>query len=349
MSEQTPSGGAGGDGGGPTTATSNAEAHATTATTTAAEKPSRKRPFSRLVSWLCCGAGAEQTNEAGADGPRPSSKKANQVQSIGARKVVVTEKPGGAAAPEGSSDAKEAVDENARDSEKTEFGGDAPTPQQGSLQTMPQASTSALSEETETGHVAGDGAPGSYEGTQPEPPLERVMPPAEAPLSSRPEGLRVDPPPQTTEVRVIIQAPTPVLSQTDPIPSPVEPTAPMAAPVVDEDVEMTDAPSTPARGEEERPQEPISEKEVPDKTELPGPPPAESRVVAAQTRPVEQAQESRQEPAPEALSSAEPQQWLLPPRETRFSGRKCLVLDLDETLVHSSFKVCHGCLPDWLE
>ena len=34
------------------------------------------------------------------------------------------------------------------------------------------------------------------------------------------------------------------------------------------------------------------------------------------------------------------QQWLLPPIAPRFKGKKCLVLDLDETLVHSSFKVC---------
>ncbi|KAL5346268.1 hypothetical protein ACLOAV_008536 [Pseudogymnoascus australis] len=37
----------------------------------------------------------------------------------------------------------------------------------------------------------------------------------------------------------------------------------------------------------------------------------------------------------------EKQQWLLPPIEPRFSGKKCLVLDLDETLVHSSFKILH--------
>ncbi|KAI0999575.1 hypothetical protein K3495_g8623 [Podosphaera aphanis] len=33
--------------------------------------------------------------------------------------------------------------------------------------------------------------------------------------------------------------------------------------------------------------------------------------------------------------------WLLPPIAPRFKGKKCLVLDLDETLVHSSFKVLH--------
>ncbi|KAF7187123.1 putative phosphatase PSR2 [Pseudocercospora fuligena] len=35
------------------------------------------------------------------------------------------------------------------------------------------------------------------------------------------------------------------------------------------------------------------------------------------------------------------QKWLLGPIQDRFKGRKCLVLDLDETLVHSSFKILH--------
>lgn len=41
-------------------------------------------------------------------------------------------------------------------------------------------------------------------------------------------------------------------------------------------------------------------------------------------------------PVPEA---PEQQHWLLPPLKPEMKGRKCLVLDLDETLVHSSFKV----------
>ena len=36
-------------------------------------------------------------------------------------------------------------------------------------------------------------------------------------------------------------------------------------------------------------------------------------------------------------------QWLLPPLQPQLRGRKCLVLDLDETLVHSSFKVGQWC------
>jgi hypothetical protein len=47
---------------------------------------------------------------------------------------------------------------------------------------------------------------------------------------------------------------------------------------------------------------------------------------------------------PSAVSTPEQvQKWLLPPITPQFSGKKCLVLDLDETLVHSSFKVSWDC------
>jgi carboxy-terminal domain RNA polymerase II polypeptide A small phosphatase len=49
------------------------------------------------------------------------------------------------------------------------------------------------------------------------------------------------------------------------------------------------------------------------------------------------------QPSSDEIAAPEPteqkQQWLLPPIAPRFQGKKCLVLDLDETLVHSSFKV----------
>ncbi|KAH7027612.1 HAD-like domain-containing protein [Microdochium trichocladiopsis] len=44
---------------------------------------------------------------------------------------------------------------------------------------------------------------------------------------------------------------------------------------------------------------------------------------------------------PEAAANGETQKWLLPPIEPKFKGKKCLVLDLDETLVHASFKILH--------
>jgi RNA polymerase II subunit A small phosphatase-like protein len=42
----------------------------------------------------------------------------------------------------------------------------------------------------------------------------------------------------------------------------------------------------------------------------------------------------------------QPTKYLLPPQAPEFKGKKCLVLDLDETLVHSSFKVCR--VQSWL-
>jgi RNA polymerase II subunit A small phosphatase-like protein len=40
-----------------------------------------------------------------------------------------------------------------------------------------------------------------------------------------------------------------------------------------------------------------------------------------------------------SVVASEQQKFLLPPQQPEFRGKKCLVLDLDETLVHSSFKV----------
>ena len=49
--------------------------------------------------------------------------------------------------------------------------------------------------------------------------------------------------------------------------------------------------------------------------------------------------QANESPAPALATEAVEQKSLLPPIEQRLKGRKCLVLDLDETLVHSSFKV----------
>jgi RNA polymerase II subunit A small phosphatase-like protein len=65
------------------------------------------------------------------------------------------------------------------------------------------------------------------------------------------------------------------------------------------------------------------------KIDLPPPPPLQER----------QMQVAHQEGSPVREGPDGGQKWLLPPQRPEFSGRKCLVLDLDETLVHSSFKV----------
>lgn len=73
-----------------------------------------------------------------------------------------------------------------------------------------------------------------------------------------------------------------------------------------------------------------AQKEAPKIPDLPPPPPLEQRQIAIQE------QLPREVEAQASKNNA-----LLPPIRPEFVGKKCLVLDLDETLVHSSFKVCN--------
>lgn len=98
---------------------------------------------------------------------------------------------------------------------------------------------------------------------------------------------------------------------------------------VDGDVEMggaqaatSESAKQPAVGNDEQYQKPV-----------PPPPPGPIPVVAA--API--APEDKSVDVEQGI-----QKYLLPPVEPHLKGRKCLVLDLDETLVHSSFKVIYG-------
>ena len=96
--------------------------------------------------------------------------------------------------------------------------------------------------------------------------------------------------------------------------------------VLDSDIPMTEAPPIAPEVEESTRSAESQQNESSNQITLPPPPPRDS-----QARPT---------PQPERSPGADrPQQWLLPPLQPRFKGKKCLVLDLDETLVHSSFKV----------
>jgi RNA polymerase II subunit A small phosphatase-like protein len=63
------------------------------------------------------------------------------------------------------------------------------------------------------------------------------------------------------------------------------------------------------------------------------PPPPPGPVPAVPNAPANTLIES-----PPVFAPDQPQRFLLPPQAPEHKGRKCLVLDLDETLVHSSFK-----------
>ena len=79
-----------------------------------------------------------------------------------------------------------------------------------------------------------------------------------------------------------------------------------------------DAPAEEAKPDEQQPKI----------TALPPPPPLEQRQ-----------QGVRDQASVNSETESVNQKWLLGPIQPEFKGKKCLVLDLDETLVHSSFKV----------
>jgi len=142
---------------------------------------------------------------------------------------------------------------------------------------------------------------------------------------------------------VVVQAPTPVSSQQHGEEVIADRTPEQQA--RDTDIEMTDVgPKIPLSPNEAsvRPHDEAEGVQSRDATSasvgLPPPPPLEERQAQVASAGVLSPHEeiSRQ------ASPAEQPKWLLPSVRQEHRGRKCLILDLDETLVHSSFKV-RGC------
>ncbi len=136
-----------------------------------------------------------------------------------------------------------------------------------------------------------------------------------------------------------VQAPTPVAQQQQDEDEMILDRTPEQA-ARDNDIEMSDSgPSLPLTGqdaavvvEEERLAHERKESSNVNREDLPGPPPI----------PKAQEQNDGAVVSHEASAVTTPEQtqkWLLPPLRPELRGKKCLVLDLDETLVHSSFKV----------
>lgn len=90
----------------------------------------------------------------------------------------------------------------------------------------------------------------------------------------------------------------------------------------DSDIAMVDAP--PLATAQDEPSSTTREATQP-QVNLPPPPPRNAQDTTPSVSSV--------------ITPSDKQRWLLPPLQPHFKGRKCLVLDLDETLVHSSFKV----------
>jgi RNA polymerase II subunit A small phosphatase-like protein len=136
-----------------------------------------------------------------------------------------------------------------------------------------------------------------------------------------------------------VQAPTPVVQQDQQEEEMILDRTPEQA-ARDNDIEMSDSgPSVPLTGEDaaavvedEKQAHQRRESSNINREDLPPPPPLQ--------KPQEQHDGAGISHEASMVSTPEQaQKWLLPPIKQEMHGRKCLVLDLDETLVHSSFKV----------
>ncbi|KAL6705456.1 hypothetical protein ACN47E_006721 [Coniothyrium glycines] len=98
---------------------------------------------------------------------------------------------------------------------------------------------------------------------------------------------------------------------------------------IDNDIEMKDVPLSKDDVHQEGEDQNAADASDHPKVDLPPPLPLVERQHAVQDQRTDISEASDQ------------QKYLLGPIAPRFKGKKCLVLDLDETLVHSSFKILH--------
>ncbi|KAA8910781.1 HAD-like domain-containing protein [Sphaerosporella brunnea] len=133
---------------------------------------------------------------------------------------------------------------------------------------------------------------------------------------------------------VAIQSPTPAVSPSDDLDTlPEAPIAPQPAQAEETDMSDTDTiddvTGEPSGRKGAAAQVPLLPTSVAEKEDI------------ATTNDEEEVHGQHDGALVQSSAGKDRQQWLLPPLRPEFEGKKCLVLDLDETLVHSSFKLLH--------
>ncbi|KAI9841426.1 MAG: hypothetical protein M1837_000702 [Sclerophora amabilis] len=284
-----------------------------------------KSAIARFFSKLnCCGA-SKSADSMDTEDPLVTSKTTNIPSTRNRQPTPATTNQGIKVPNQHSTESHELVDEKSsklRDSERTDDSSIA--------QISPDAPRQdIISEKPLAGTIPESSVPESNDHTGSDQSVKERPPPSLPGTSERIED--EDPgrteAAQTSDVKVIVNAPSPEIPQQSQPTTFVEPPAHEY-----NDVEMPDAPTSTVQ---EIPKEASQEAIPPRQIDLPPPPPAIDRLPLSQPTP------SSRESSLLATPPTEKQQWLLPPIQPHFKGKKCLVLDLDETLVHSSFKILH--------
>ena len=294
-----------------------------TAAKPSTDTPKKKGGLSRFLALLnCCGV-PENANTVDTGEQAVAAKKTNKLQPARGRQATPVSKAEASAVQSSAADSKETPNEKTGGPGFAEH--TAPTeaktsevPKQGDLPEKPTIIPKPEPVEKEKEPAQ----PQSLPKDQPLPPLPSLEKRSED-HSPRQEAVAT---PSSTLVPVENPIPPPPhqdMAINDRTPQQVK---------RDSDIEMADAPpiipipAVSTSSNENR------EARVPQMS-LPPPPPLNQRDAQASSAGVAEKGTSS------AAAPNEKQQWLLPPLQPRFRGKKCLVLDLDETLVHSSFKV----------
>ncbi|KAL8761502.1 MAG: hypothetical protein Q9184_002381 [Pyrenodesmia sp. 2 TL-2023] len=290
------------------------------------EKP-RKKGLSRFFSALNCCSPSKDANASESQQAVPS-KKAKTLQANRGRQTTPITKPNASGAESSNTESKEAVEDNIAGPPYSEL-----TPAAKPKIIEPTKKQTPTMEKSPIASDNGPSAEPKSIPTQPT-PSDQPLPPL-PPTSNNPTPIIYDVSNEKSTVPGtdgLVESPAPTstglaeegMSQEESTIN--DRTTEQEA----RDVEMPDAPPVPSA-----PEQPATHQEVPapnlPPTPLPPPPPIPAPSRAGPS--------DRQ--ASNGATTGDQQKWLLPPVADRFRGKKCLVLDLDETLVHSSFKILH--------
>ncbi|KAI9665126.1 MAG: hypothetical protein M1831_002136 [Alyxoria varia] len=150
-------------------------------------------------------------------------------------------------------------------------------------------------------------------------------------------------PSKSDQPRVSLSPPTPIVQEGEELISDRTPEQKQK----DEDIEMKDVPPSlplagadvPGQGDGSFQAKPLASTGDA-KVDLPPPPPPSDRNIALNA-PSHELAPTQSSGSSISETPQDDRKFLLPALRPEHKGRKCLVLDLDETLVHSSFKVLH--------